>query len=159
MSLSDLASIGSLVSGTAVLVSLIFVGFQLRQNTMQLRRSEVNSTMEQASAWRSAIVGDHAVADVWLKGLSETSTLDDADEARFRLLLEEAFWLMFNIWDRTNRGLLEKDHWSTGRHFLAEILIPRRSAAWWKSYKTKVPPEFVHDIDEVIGAQRPGTAL
>jgi hypothetical protein len=33
MSLSDLASIGSFVSGAAVLVSLVYLRLQIRQNT------------------------------------------------------------------------------------------------------------------------------
>jgi hypothetical protein len=40
MSLSDLASIGSLVSGVAVLVSLIFLYFQLRQVHAQAQQAE-----------------------------------------------------------------------------------------------------------------------
>lgn len=42
MSLSDLASIGSFVSGFAVLVSLVFLYFQLRQVTEQVKQAEKN---------------------------------------------------------------------------------------------------------------------
>jgi hypothetical protein len=35
MTLSDLASIGSLVSGVAVAITLIFLTVQIRQNTAQ----------------------------------------------------------------------------------------------------------------------------
>jgi hypothetical protein len=42
MSLSDLASLGSFISGLAVLVSLIFLYFQLRQVNQQVRQAEIN---------------------------------------------------------------------------------------------------------------------
>src|SRR5215472_18516570 len=42
MSLSDLASLGSFVSGFAVLVSLVFLYFQLRQLGIQVRQAEKN---------------------------------------------------------------------------------------------------------------------
>src|SRR5262249_35202684 len=42
MSLSDLASLGSFVSGVAVLISLIFLYFQLRQVNRQVLQSEKN---------------------------------------------------------------------------------------------------------------------
>ena len=42
MSLSDLASIGSFISGIAVLISLIFLYFQLRQVNTQVRQAEKN---------------------------------------------------------------------------------------------------------------------
>jgi hypothetical protein len=40
MSLSDLASLGSFVSGVAVLVSLVFLYFQLRQMNAQVLQTE-----------------------------------------------------------------------------------------------------------------------
>ena len=154
MTLSDLASIGSLVSGVAVLFSLIFVGFQVRQNTMQMRRAELNSSMEQASAFRRTIVGDPGVAELWVKGLSDTDTLNVPDAARFDLLLEEALWLMFMIWDRSKSGLLDKDEWTrTCSDTLVDILTPRRSAIWWKNYKIKFPDAFVSDVHVVILAK------
>jgi len=39
MSLSDVASIGSIVSSVAVVVSLAYLGFQIRQNTLHQRAS------------------------------------------------------------------------------------------------------------------------
>jgi hypothetical protein len=42
MSLSDLASLGSFISAVAVLVSLIFLYFQLRQIGAQIRQAEKN---------------------------------------------------------------------------------------------------------------------
>src|SRR5450631_3111058 len=42
MSLSDLAAIGSFISGLAVLVSLIFLYFQLRQVNAQVAQTERN---------------------------------------------------------------------------------------------------------------------
>jgi hypothetical protein len=159
MTLSDLASIGSLVSGMAVLFSLIFVGFQLRQNTMQMKRAELNSSMEQASAFRLTIIGDPDVAELWVKGLSDTDTLNGTDAVRFELLLEEALWMMFMIWDRSKGGLLDKDEWTRScSGLLADILAPRHGAIWWENYKIKFPDAFVRDLDAVIGTQRSPTA-
>jgi hypothetical protein len=158
MTLSDLASIGSLVSGVAVLASLIFVGFQLRQNTWQLMRSETNLTMQQASAWRLAIVSNHDLADIWVKGRSEAAAFDATDEARFDLLLEETLWMVFHIWDRSKRGLLDSGSWNKGSaEFLAGILLPRRSAAWWERYKINFPAEFSGEIEMAMRARRPVT--
>jgi hypothetical protein len=42
MSLSDLASLGSFVSGIAVLLSLVFLYFQFRQVNLQVKQTEKN---------------------------------------------------------------------------------------------------------------------
>ncbi len=55
MSLSDLASLGSFVSGIAVLVSLVFLYFQVRQVNQQVRQTEQNqrATIAQVRASRT----------------------------------------------------------------------------------------------------------
>lgn len=42
MSLSDLAALGSFISGLGVLVSLVFLYFQLRQIGVQVKQTEKN---------------------------------------------------------------------------------------------------------------------
>jgi hypothetical protein len=56
MSLSDLAAIGSFISGFAVLVSLVFLYFQLRQVNAQVQQAEKNrrALMNQGVVTRSA---------------------------------------------------------------------------------------------------------
>jgi hypothetical protein len=56
MSLSDLASIGSFVSGFAVLVSLIFLYFQLRQIHAQVLQEEKNQQAANRAVRTSRIV-------------------------------------------------------------------------------------------------------
>ena len=55
MSLSVLASLGSAISGFAVLISLVFLYFQLRQVTEQIRQAERNqrATIAQFRASRT----------------------------------------------------------------------------------------------------------
>ena len=56
MSLSDLASLGSFISGLAVLISLIFLYFQLRQVTAQIRQGEKNqrALLDQGAVTRNS---------------------------------------------------------------------------------------------------------
>jgi hypothetical protein len=49
MSLADLSSIGSLGGGVAVVLSLLFVGFQLRQNT---RAAKASASQAHALNWQ-----------------------------------------------------------------------------------------------------------
>ena len=67
MSLSVLASLGSFVSGFAVLISLIYLALQVRQTErnqqISIRHSRVSRTVELHLA-----LADPAVADAWLHG-------------------------------------------------------------------------------------------
>ena len=74
MSLSDLASLGSFVSGCAVLISLIYLALQVRQTErnqkISIRHSRVSRTVELQLA-----LADPGVADAWLHGFRPRADL------------------------------------------------------------------------------------
>jgi hypothetical protein len=74
MWLSELAEIGSFISGVAILASLIFLYFQLRQINRQIRQAEKNqqSAIRQGRAGRSIGIvltgAEPSLADAFVKG-------------------------------------------------------------------------------------------
>jgi hypothetical protein len=74
MSLSQLAEIGSFTSGVAILASLIFLYFQLRQINQQVKQAEKNqqSAIRQGRASRSVSIVltgiEPSLADAFVKG-------------------------------------------------------------------------------------------
>jgi hypothetical protein len=89
MTLSDLASIGGLISGLAVLASLVFLYFQLRQMNAQVRQAERN----QLAAIRLGRVAQRihvnialmepSAADAYLKGMSGADDITSTQYSQF----------------------------------------------------------------------------
>lgn len=50
MTLAGFADLAEVIGALGVIAGLIFVGVQLRQNTRQMQRDEMNSAMAQGSA-------------------------------------------------------------------------------------------------------------
>ena len=105
MSLEQLSYLAQIVASIAVVLSLIFVGFQIRQGTAELQRNEHNSTMAQWTIIRMAVVQSREVAELMTTGLQGTTELDAADQFRLDYLINEHVWASFHIWDRTRRGV------------------------------------------------------
>ena len=55
MNWDGIVAISQLVAAVGVILSLVFVGLQIQQNTRALQRAEHNSTMEQWTVIRQAI--------------------------------------------------------------------------------------------------------
>lgn len=154
MTLLDLASIASVISGIAVLISLIYLSFQLRHNTTSLRRAEANATQDQASAIRNSLINSREVAHLWVEGQKGDSVLDEADEVRFSAMVGERFWFYRHQWDREQHGILAKGVWERNSPVLIRTLTTKRGAHWWTLNKSTVPPEFMRDLDARIGAEQ-----
>src|SRR5215469_15950492 len=97
MSLSDLASVGSLVSGVAVLVSLVLLYFQLRQLNQQVRQAERN---QQASIRHSRVTRGvdiqlarlgPGVAEAWRHGSQSPDEVTQAELGQFLSMCRALF--------------------------------------------------------------------
>jgi hypothetical protein len=125
-----------LVAAVGVILSLVFVGLQIKQNTRALQRTEHNSTMQQWTVIRQAIAQNRDIAELMAAGLQGERALDSADQLRLEQMLAEQAWAAFHIWDRTQRGIFPKGTFeATGGALFAALLRTPGGAAWWRSAK------------------------
>src|SRR5437899_12706526 len=108
MSFQQLADLAQIVASIGVIVSLIFVGLQIRHNTGALQRNEHNATMAQWTVIRMAIAKNRDIAELMTAGLHGERSLHTADQLRLEQMLAEHAWASFHIWDRTQRGVFPK---------------------------------------------------
>ena len=150
MSLEDFTNLAEIAASIGVIVSLVFVGYQMRQNTSQLQRNEHNSTMAQWSTIRMALVENRDVAELWSE-LHGEGELDATDQLRLESLLAEQLWAAYHVWERTKRGILRE---GTFKEAVAPLtpawLSTARGAPWWSTAKRNFPPAFVADVDAAL---------
>ena len=148
MSFEQISYLAQIVASVGVVVSLIFVGLQIRQNTGALQRNEHNSTMAQWTVIRMAIAKNRDIAELMTAGLQGERALDGADQLRLEQMLAENAWASFHIWERTQRGIFPKGTFelSCGAH-LCGLFTTAGGGRWWRNAKeTGFPPGFVVDV-------------
>src|SRR5258708_1212531 len=148
MSFEQISYLAQIVASVGVVVSLIFVGLQIRQNTGSLERNEDNSTMAQWTVIRMAIARNRDIAELMTAGLHGERAMDAADQLRLEQMLSEQAWAAFHIWDRTQRGIFPKGTFeATGGALLCGLLKTAGGGAWWRTaQQTGVPPGFLFDV-------------
>src|SRR6478672_536183 len=136
MPFEQISYLAQIVASVAVVVSLIFVGLQIKQNTGVLQRGEHNSTMAQWTVVRMAIAKHRDIAELMTSGLHGESVLDAADQLRLEQMLQEQGWAAFHIWDRTQRGIFPKGTFeATGGALLDGLLRTPGGGTWWRGAK------------------------
>src|SRR5450432_2403633 len=152
MSFEQLSYLAQMVASVGVIVSLIFVGLQIRQNTGALQRDEHNSTMAQWTVIRMAIAKNRDVAELMTAGLHGERALDAADQLRLEQMLQENAWASFHIWERTQRGIFPKGTFElTAGALLGTLLRTPGGESWWRKAKhIGFHPGFVLDVDAVL---------
>lgn len=152
MSLEQWSYVAQIVGTVGVILSLAFVGFQIRQNTAALQRNEHNSTMAQWTVIRMAAVEHRDIAEMMTLGLKGNGPLDSTDEFRLDQFMQEHAWAAFHIWDRTQRGVFPPGTFeATGGALLAQLLATQRGFAWWQKAKhIGFLPGYVAQVDAML---------
>src|SRR3954453_19581152 len=132
MSFEKLSYLAQIVASLGVIVSLIFVGLQIRQNTGALQRNEHNSTMAQWTVVRMAVAKNRDIAELMTVGLRGERALDAADQLRLEQMLQENAWASFHIWERTQRGIFPKGTFelSCGAHLCSLLGTAGGGTSW-----------------------------
>ena len=150
MSLSDLASLGSFVSGIAVVASLIYL-------TLQVRQAERNQRVlvQQARAARVSDLmfhlADPALQEVWDKGLNGDGDISLLQLGQFKSLMRASLFNMEDTLLLHNAGLISDDVFAGLRGFLKVTTSRAGWRAAWKQLRVERGKEFSDFIDQIVG--------
>ena len=111
MSLSDLANIGQVIGAIAVVISLIYVALQIRQNTSAIRSATAQSVHEHFANWYQSFARDASLAEVGVKGLKDYSTLSEMEKARLVSTFMAFLSYGQNAFLKWRQGLLAPSLW------------------------------------------------
>jgi hypothetical protein len=110
----------------AVLIGLIFVGVELRQNTATVEAATFQSLTDASSDWLMMVAADPDLLNAWTIGSADPEQLDAADSTRY-FLMSRSFWVrMQNVYSQWERGTLSNDDWQ----FYDEILCGPVGGGW-----------------------------
>jgi hypothetical protein len=149
MSLSDLASLGSFVSGFAVLISLIYLSLQVRQTKrnqqIAIRHSRASRIVE-----LQLTLADPGVADAWLHGSGGPQEITQTELSQFINLCRALFFHFEDSFYQREEGLLNDDAFET---VVAGARLSARSPGWraaWRVARPNFAGRFLHFMDGVV---------
>jgi hypothetical protein len=149
MSLSDLASLGSFVSGFAVLISLIYLALQVRQTKrnqqIAIRHSRATRVVELHLA-----LADVAVAEAWLHGSASPQQITQTEVSQFNNLCRALFFHFEDSFYQREEGLLNDDAFET---VVAGVRLSARSPGFraaWRLARPNFGGRFLGFMDGVV---------
>src|SRR5579859_6744204 len=111
MSLSDLASVGSFVSGVAVLFSLIYLALQLRQSARNQMATIHHDRMAHIQNWMGPISVSHQATDVLMRGRNGDVTLNPAECTQFLYMQYNEFLFYQEYYQMRLDGMVDGERY------------------------------------------------
>ena len=162
MSLTDLASLGSFVSGIGVLISLLLLLVQLRQLNAQIRLAERNqqAAIQQDRYARVFEVNlaatEPTLAEAVAKGTAGARDMTLAQVSQYRGYVYARFQISENTFLQHKAGLLSDEAFDAFMNGFVAALSWPSTRVLWKWARTFHAAEFVAFVDGLI-ARAPQT--
>ena len=133
MTLEDLGNIGEFVAALGVIISLVYLATQIRQNTRAVRSSASQAITDARADFLKSISDDPEVAGMFFTGLSDRDALDPVERYRFDSMLNRLSATMENYHYQNRQGAMDPEQWTRMRVVLRLLLSTPGGQAWWSS--------------------------
>jgi hypothetical protein len=156
MLLSTLAALGSFISGVAVLVSLVFLYFQVKQVNRQVMQAERNqqAAIRQARATRTVDLilstKDEALADAYLRAVVGDTSISPTQFNQFRQILRATFVNCEDTFYQHEEGVLNDAAFASFVTGMKGTLQWAGFRAQWKTVRSNYGAEFVEFMDKIV---------
>ena len=108
--LEDLANIGEFFGSIAVVVSLIYLAYQIRHNTRTVQAATRESLSQSIVGVNSQLFQDPETTRLWLKGRNDISDLDDVEQSRFSGFVISALLTAESAYFQAKDGFLDEQY-------------------------------------------------
>ena len=150
MSISDLGSLGEFVSSVAVLVTLVYLAIQIRQNTHATRATSHHAITEALNELNFTLATNDSAANIWQSGMKDRAALDDIQRDQFDALLRAYMHVCDTMYYQALVGAGDPGLWKAEERYLGVVLTTKGGNQWWKENYSSISADFRRAVDEII---------
>ncbi len=150
MDWSAISGIAETVSAIGVIASLLYVGYQIRENTVAAERSNARQTASDHARVILSFVENEEMADLRLRGLDDLESLSTVERYRFDLGMSVWLETIEQAFADAQIGKFSEDLLVEYRNRLALIVDTPGGRLWWTTRKSWLSPSFRNVVDRVL---------
>jgi hypothetical protein len=150
MPLDQLANIAEISAAALLIVSLIYVGIQIRQNTRAVR----GSTLQMNTDFWGALflrLAEPEVARGYAEGMAGQPDISPAQFTQFFFICRAMFLGFENQYYQFRQGILDREiYLAYERSMQTQLLLFPGFRVWWQQSHAVFSPAFVARVDSMI---------
>ena len=151
--LSEWASIAEIVGAVAVVVSLLYVGLQVNDNTSAIRSTAANDATVTMQAWYLEIGSNRQASDMWFNAITSQVPVDTHDEFQFMMMMHSAMMGMQNSFLLSQEGTIDAEfREATTRAIVAVKDLPGMDR-YWRQRRTFFHSGFAEYVDGLLAQE------
>lgn len=149
MDFSTMGALAEIVSAVGVIVSLIYVAAQVRQNTRAVRRATHHALVTTRLDYVALVAADPELARLVRLGSADYGRLDQDERHRFGLVMYYSFSAGENFYYQYRQGALDQEQWERWCATLQVYFAQPGIRAWFET----TPQQFTASFSAFLAAE------
>jgi len=150
MTIQDWGAIGELVGGAAVVVTLIYLAFQIRQNTRAIRLSTSHAVANDFRGMFALMAEQSELTEAIHKGSNDPGSISGAEKMRYWGFNGNLAYAFENAYIQSTEDALDPRHWSGMKRMMIDYTSVPGFTDYWPNRKHWCSEDFQHFMDSEI---------
>ncbi len=148
--LEALANLGEVIGAIAVVISLIYLAVQVRQNTRAQHIENSSRILDRTAAMQAALSRDPAMSALFSKGVSDPQQLTPRERIQFTWAMYEFFGALEFMFFAARENSIPDEIWQRWSSAAAWWLSFPGVQAWWKVRPIPFANSFTSYIESLL---------
>jgi hypothetical protein len=134
MTLETLGNVGEFLGALAVLISLIYLALQIRQNTRTVRSAAHQAWSSSTAELNIMPASNREFARVYRTGSQNPSQLEPEERDQFNIFVIQILNAYQSLFFQFRHGMIDEVHWQSNLKAIRRILSAPGTRSCWDRY-------------------------
>ncbi len=148
--LSDLAHLAEIVGALAVIVSLVYVGIQVKDSVGASRSASVNDANVALQSWYLEVGTNEQASALFYRGLMSAEALPAAEEFQFLMTFHGVFLAFQNSYWLTEEGTLDPELLESLTAAILGVKDTPGMRRYWRQRKSYLNASFGEYVEQLL---------
>ncbi|NIP54802.1 MAG: hypothetical protein GWN13_23795 [Phycisphaerae bacterium] len=148
--LSDWAHIAEITASIVVVASLVYVGFEVNQNTKTLQNESHMNVISLLNDQQMALTTDESLYQVFITAEEAPFDLSNEDWLKFVQFIYPRIGVWEYLYIAKEEGTINDHVWYGFEPYFLSIICKPGYLRWWDEYGTSNAPQFIAYVESQV---------
>ena len=149
MTIAELGSLGEFIASFGVLITLIYLAIQMRQNTKAVRLNTARAVTEELQNTFGLLASDENLSEVFMEA-AQNEELSGINRLRFYTLMSNLVRVYENAYLQNREQAAAADHWGGLTRMMIDVTAMPAFPFFWEDRKHWFSDDFRLHMDTEI---------
>lgn len=153
MNWEAIGAVGEIMGAVAVIVSLIYVGHQVHDNTSAIRSAAANDASVAMQTWYLEMGSNRQASDTWFNAMTSPEPLPTNDEFQFLMMMHAVLLGMQNSYLLAREGTIDAEFREAITTALVAVKDLPGMVRYWRQRRGFFHSGFAEYVDSLLARE------